>query len=77
MPQETYFISTKLEMGFIKNKQNKLLAGNWCVDNLESSKICSGLKTLKNIWSNKIEKRKIINIFKNSLYIIQKTFKLF
>ena len=58
MPQETYFISTKLEMGFIKSKQNKLLAGNWCVDNLESSKINNGLKTLKNIWNNKIEKKK-------------------
>ena len=58
MPQETYFISTKLEMGFIKSKQNKLLAGNWCIDNLESSKTNNGLKTLKNVWSNKIEKKK-------------------
>ena len=73
MPQETYFISTKLEMGFIKNKQNKLLAGNWCVDNLESSKICSGLKTLKNIWSNKIEKKKDYKYLqKLSLYYSKK-----
>ena len=47
MPQETYFISTKLEMGFIKNKQNKLLAGNWCVDNLESSKIWQWFENFK------------------------------
>ena len=77
MPQETYFISTKLEMGFIKNKQNKLLAGNWCIDNLESSKICSGLKTLKNIWSNKIEKKKDYKYLQKNSFILFKTFKLF
>ena len=58
MPQETYFISTNLEMNIVKNKQNKLLAGNWCVDNLKDYKTYNKLKTLENIWSNKIEKKK-------------------
>ena len=58
MSQETYFISTNLEMNFQKNKKNKLLAGNWCIDNFKNSKNHKRTKILKNFWDNKIEKNK-------------------
>ena len=58
MSQETYFISTNLEMNFQKNKKNKLLAGNWCIDNFKNSKNHKRTKTLKNFWDSKIEKNK-------------------
>ena len=51
MSKEFSLISTELEIGFDKNKK-KILAGNWCFQNIRKKSNAKFL-IVENFWNNK------------------------